>query len=56
LIYDARDEEQIKQAGYRLAPRYSVTDYEITKLDIKFVNPEKREKHCSRMVIAELSR
>ena len=56
LIYDIRDEEQIKQAGYRLGQRFSVLDYEITKLDIKFVNPATREKQCSRMVLAELSR
>ncbi len=56
LIYDIRDEEQIKQAGCFLLPQFSVPDYEITKLDIKFVNPATREKQCSRMVLAELSR
>ncbi len=56
LIYDIRDEEAIKQAGYQLGQRFSVLDYEITKLDIKFVNPACREKQCSIMVLAELSR
>jgi hypothetical protein len=55
LIYDSRDEEQIKQAGYLLSPKYSVFDYEITKLDIKFINPAKRESQCSKMVLAEIS-
>ena len=54
LIYDSRDEEQIKQSGYQLLPVYSVLDYEITKLDIKFINPAKRDSQCSKMVLAEI--
>jgi len=56
LIYDIRDEATIVQAGYLLGRRFSVLDYEVTKLDIKFVNPGTREKQCSMMVLAELSR
>ena len=56
LIYDIRDEAEIKQAGYQLCQQFSVLDYEVTKLDIKFVNPAKRESQCSKMVLAELSR
>jgi 4-amino-4-deoxy-L-arabinose transferase-like glycosyltransferase len=56
LLYDIKDEAAIKQAGYRPGQSFSVLDYEITKLDIKFVNPAKREKQCSRMVLAELGR
>ncbi len=54
LIYDSRDEEQIKKAGFQLSPTYSVLDYEISKLDIKFINPAKRESQCSKMVLAEV--
>jgi 4-amino-4-deoxy-L-arabinose transferase-like glycosyltransferase len=56
LLYDIKSEEQIKQEGYRLGQKFSVLDYEITKLDIKFVDPGKREGQCTRMVLAELSR
>lgn len=56
LIFDIRDEAEIKQAGYHLGQQFSVPDYEVTKLDIKFVNPATREKQCSMMVLAELSR
>ena len=56
LLFDIKNEEEIKQAGYNFGQRFSVLDYEITKLDIKFVNPEKREKQCTRMVLAEISR
>lgn len=54
LLFDIRSEEEIKQAGYKLGERYSTLDYEITKLDIKFVNPAKRENQCTRMVLAEI--
>jgi len=54
LLYDIQSESAIKKAGYKLGQRFSVLDYEITKLDIKFVNPEKRESQCTRMVLAEV--
>lgn len=54
LAFDIRAEKEIIAAGYKLGQRYSAKDYEITKLDMKFINPEKREKECSEMVIAEL--
>ena len=56
LLYDIRNEDEIKQQGYQLGQPYSALDYEITKLDIKFVNPAKRESQCTRMVLAEISR
>lgn len=54
LLYDIRNEEEIKQAGYQLGERFSTPDYEITKLDIKFVNPKRREDECTQMVISEI--
>jgi hypothetical protein len=56
LLFDSKNEEEIKQAGYQLGQRYTALDYEITKLDLKFVNPEKREGQCNKMVLAEISR
>ncbi len=56
LLFDIRNEEEIKQAGYKPGKRFSALDYEITKLDIKFVNPARREKVCTKMVLAEVNR
>lgn len=56
LLYDIRNEEEIKQAGYTLGKKYSSPDFEITKLDIKFINPARREKECTVMLLAEVSR
>lgn len=55
LAYDIKDEEEIKK-HYTIGRRFETPDYEITKIDIKFVNPEKREKQCSKMVLAEVLR
>jgi hypothetical protein len=56
LAFDIKNEEEIKQAGYTLGHRFEVLDFEVTKLDIKFINPKKREGQCSKMVLAEVSR
>ncbi|HMW65439.1 MAG TPA: glycosyltransferase family 39 protein [Chitinophagaceae bacterium] len=56
LIFDIKSEEEILQKGYHIGQRYEAKDFEITQLDIKFINPQKREKECSRLVLAELSR
>lgn len=56
LLFDIRSEDEIKQAGYQFGQRYSTLDYEVTKLDIKFINPEKRNNECTRMIIASVSK
>ena len=53
LLYDVRSEEEIKSL-YQLGQHYSTPDYEITKLDIKFINPKRREAECTQMVLAEI--
>lgn len=54
LLFDIQSEEEIKKAGYRFGQRYSTLDYEITKIDLRFLNPDKEKKECTRMVLAEL--
>ena len=56
LLFDSRNEQEITDAGYKIGQRYSTPDYEITKLDIKFVNPARREAQCTQMVLAEISK
>jgi 4-amino-4-deoxy-L-arabinose transferase-like glycosyltransferase len=55
LLFDIRNEEEIKQAGYGLGERFEAIDFEITKLDLKFVNPVTREAHCTKLVLAEIT-
>jgi len=56
LLYDTTNEEEIKQAGYNIGQQFSTLDFEITRLDIKFINPAKRESQCTKMVLAEIER
>lgn len=56
LLYYINDEKNINDRGYRLSNRHEVTDFEITKLGIKFLNPSTREKDCTKMVLAEITR
>lgn len=56
LLFDSKDEATIMQEGYTLGKRFETVDYEITRLNLKFINPETRESRCSRMVIAEITR
>lgn len=55
LMYDIRDTTDIQKAGYRVEGKLSATDFEITKLDIPFINPEKRESRCTKMIIGRLT-
>lgn len=56
IIYDTRDEKEIIDSGYKLGKKLTNPDYEITKLDIKFINPAKREQECKTMVLAEINK
>lgn len=54
LLFDIRSEEEIKNAGYKLGQRFEAIDFEITKLTLKFINPQTRESKCTKMVLAEI--
>lgn len=56
LVFDIRNEPEIKAAGYELGKRFEAIDYEITKLDLKFINPVRRESQCTKLVVAEISK
>ena len=56
LLFDARNEPDIVAAGYEIGNRFTSRDFEITRLDGKFINPATREAHCNKMVIASIKR
>jgi 4-amino-4-deoxy-L-arabinose transferase-like glycosyltransferase len=55
LLFDKRNLEDIQQAGYKIGQTYSVVDYEVSKLDLKFVNPATREKNLTELVVGEIT-
>jgi 4-amino-4-deoxy-L-arabinose transferase-like glycosyltransferase len=56
ILYDKSQEEAIKSAGYKLKPVDETRDFEITKLNLNFLNPATREQQCTKLVIAEISK
>jgi hypothetical protein len=56
LLFDARNLQEIKKAGYEIGLTYRAVDYGVSRLDLKFLNPGTREKELSELVIGELSR
>ena len=55
LLYDKRNIEDIKHAGYSIGLSYSAVDYEVSRLDLKFVNPSTREKNLTELFIGEIT-
>ncbi len=56
LLFDARDENQIVAKGYKLGQRFEAWDYEITRLNLKFLNPATRKAQCGKMILAEITK
>jgi 4-amino-4-deoxy-L-arabinose transferase-like glycosyltransferase len=55
LLYDSRDSSAIKMAGYKIGLIYSAADFEITKLDLKFINPRTRKGELKELMIGEIT-
>lgn len=55
LLFDVRNRDEIRQAGYTIGTAYSVRDFEITKLNMKFVNPATRNKELTEIFVAEIT-
>ena len=55
LLFDKRHLNEINQAGYKIGLTYTSPDYEITKLDLKFINPSTRKNKLTEMVIGEIT-
>lgn len=54
ILADRRNLAEIRAEGYLLGKSFSANDYEITKLDIKFINPARRPEEVSQMVLVEV--
>jgi 4-amino-4-deoxy-L-arabinose transferase-like glycosyltransferase len=58
LLYDTRNEEKIKEAGFSINNNTILIapDYEITKLQLKFINPVSRQTELNELRLAEITR
>lgn len=56
LLFDKRDEADIFQSGYSIEKAIEVPDYEVSKAQLKFLNPATRQKVLKRVLIGRISR
>ena len=54
LLFDKHDLPEIVSAGYKIGQMDSVPDFEITKLNLKFINPATRKTQLTQMMVAEI--
>lgn len=55
LLFDKKELAEIRKSGYKIGLVYSVPDFGITKLDLKFVNPATREHELHEMMLGEIT-
>ncbi len=54
IVYYPKDVPGIIQTGLKLGNTITLKDYEITKLDLAFLNPGKRDSVCSTIMLSEV--
>ena len=55
LLFDKNDSVNIRQSGYKIGLTYSVPDFGITKLNLKFINPVTRKNELHEMMLGEIT-
>ena len=55
LLFDERNLAEIKSAGYKIGLTYSAVDYGVSRLNIKFINPGRRNDELSELTIGEVT-
>lgn len=54
LLYYKESEAEVLKSGLRFGRIFRAADYEITRLDAAFLNPDKRERQCAELILAEI--
>ena len=55
LLFDRNDSAEIRRSGYKIGLIYSVPDFGITRLNLKFINPVTREDELQEMQLGEIT-
>jgi hypothetical protein len=55
LLFDKNDSADVHQSGYKIGLIYSVPDFGITKLNLKFIDPVTRKNELHEMVLGEIT-
>jgi hypothetical protein len=56
LIFHGNEKNEVLQSGYHIGQEFVVKDFEVTRLDIKFLNPKTRTKQLKKIILAEITR
>lgn len=54
LLTEPEAFEEFKQQGYQTGRVYSAPHFRITKLNLKFLNPQRRDEECWKMMLVEV--
>jgi len=54
LLFDQKQEAELIKKGIVWKREWSATDYEITRIGLKFLNPETRQSLCTKIKVVEL--
>ena len=55
LLFDKRNLEDIRRAGYKINLNYSSVDFEVSRLNLGFVNPATRNKNLKELIVGEIT-
>jgi len=55
LLFDKRNLDDIRRAGYKINLSYSAVDFEVSRLTLKFVDPATRNKNLKELIVGEIT-
>jgi len=55
LLFDKRNLDDIRRAGYKINLNYSTVDFEVSRLTLKFVDPGTRNKNLKELIVGEIT-
>ena len=56
LMFHKNNKQDLLESGYQFDSEIPATDYEVSRLDFKFLNPLTRDSATTQMILAEISR
>ena len=54
VMIQEKNMQELKEKGYSVMETASHPDFEITRLDLKFINPKTRNKKLNKLVLARI--
>ena len=55
LMFNENNKQQVLESGYQFGRQIQAADYEVSRLNFKFLNPSTRDSATMQMILAEIS-